>query len=428
VTPIVFNEALADPEVSNINLSSSTIQLSAVTSVDRPVTFTNGTLEFSQQGQALVLLDGGTLDNVTVNCTSPSEEWTEGFYGVQFYTGTAGTVRNCTFNGGNAGILVNGTTVTLEGTTTISNTQFGGIEVSKGSGVTNPSILIVNGTIVNDGEEYAKPTVWVDGTSSDVGQVVDNSGILTEATVNNQLQYYLDALNSYPTWTDVSEYTSATDDGAYDGKDVVLKLDGLNYSNQSVALSQQQNRENPPKLHLIVTNSTFNGGTELGKQIYVTNIQSMLLENDQFIGSTISDYGVDVNLCTIQNSNIQIKNCTFSNTGTKAALKISQRKGSTDHPTDITVTTPATIENVLIERCSFSGNVVDYNVGTTPKGEDTDANTTTGAYPITIENCTTNVVVAEPYLVDKDVEAPKTTLLAGTTATKTADGQFYVEQ
>ena len=79
----------------------------------------------------------------------------------------------------------------------------------------------------------------------------------------------------------------------------------------------------------------------------------MLLENDQFIGSTISDYGVDVNLCTIQDSNIQIKNCTFSNTGTKAALKISQRKGSTDHPTDITVTTPATIENVLIERCSM---------------------------------------------------------------------------
>ena len=68
------------------------------------------------------------------------------------------------------------------------------------------------------------------------------------------------------------------------------------------------------------------------------------------------------------------------------------------------------------------------NVGTTPKGEDTDANTTTGAYPITIEDCNTNVVVAEPYLVDKGVEAPKTTILAGTTATKTADGQFYVEQ
>ena len=382
-------------------------------------------------------MNGGTLRGVTIRNTSETNTttrsrstktattptWTS-TYGLQVYTGTA-TIEDCTFIGGNAGLLVNGSTVTLRGTTAIQGMSFGGIEVSKGSGVTAPGVLNIEGTITNTNEAYGKPTVWVDGTTAEVGQVNDPNNLLTEAVINNQNQYYLVPENSWKVYTDVDTYVSETDTGDYDGKDVVLNLNNQTYTNQSIGLSQQQNRENPPKLHLNLTNCSFDGGTEYGKQIYVTNIQSMSLENCQFKNNSVSDYGVDVNLCTIQDSNITIKNCTFEATGQKAALKISQRKGSTDHPTDITVTTPATIQNVLIEGCSFSSNVMDYNVGTTPKGDDVTANTSTGAYPVTISNCQTNVIVAEPYLVDKDVDVPTTTILAGTTQSKTADGSFH---
>ena len=425
-----FDEAINNPEVSTINLTG-TVSVDSIKSFDRPITIQGGTLEFSQTGQNLVLLDGGTLKGVTIKNTSETNTvtrqstWTS-TYGLQVYKGTA-TIEDCTFVGGNAGLLVNGATVTLSGVTTISDMSFGGIEVSKGTGVETPGVLTVNGTVINNNEAYGKPTIWVDGTTTDIGQVNDTNNQFTEVIINNQNQYYLNEQNTWRVFTDVDTYVSETNTGNFDGKDVVLNIDGQSYTNQSIGLSQQQNRENPPKLHLNVTNTTFDGATELGKQIYVTNIQSMTLDNCEFKNNSVSDYGVDVNLCTIQNSNIEIKNCKFESTGVKAALKISQRKGSTDHPTDITVTTPATIENVLIENCSFSGNVRDYNVGTTPKGDDVAANTTTGAYPVTISNCTTNVVVAEPYLVDKDADVPLTTVLAGTIATKTATGQFFQE-
>lgn len=430
----VFNQAINDPSINTIKLSG-TINLDSTTSIDRPVTITDGELSFSQSGQNLVLLNGGTLKNVTIRNTSESQVtikrktkssdpvWSS-TYGLQVYKGSA-TLDNCTFIGGNAGLLVNGSTVTLKGTTTISGTSFGGIEVSKGVNVGTAGILNIEGTLVNADEAYGKPTVWVDGTSEDIGKVIDTKGQLTQVVINEQNQYYLNPENSMKTWIDMSTYVSETSDGSYDGKDVALKIDGQSFSNESLATSQFQNSENPPKLHMTVTNCTFDGATEHGKQIYITNAQSLYLENCEFKNNSVSDYGVDVNLCTIQNSNIQIKNCKFESTGTKAALKISQRKGSTDHPDDITVTTPATISNVLLDGCSFTGNVRDYNIGTTPKGEDTEANTTTGAYPVTITGCTTDVVVAEPYLVGKDEEVPLTTIPSGETKSKTASGQFY---
>ena len=111
-------------------------------------------------------------------------------------------------------------------------------------------------------------------------------------------------------------------------------------------------------------------------------------------------------------------------TGTKAAVKISQRKGETDHPDDITVTTPATIASVTIKNCSFDGNVVDYNCGTTPKGEDTNANLTTGHYPMYIESNATDVRIAMPYLVNKGVDAPVFTAKAGENYYKSPDGEI----
>lgn len=200
-----LNQALDDPSVSQINITG-TIQLSEVKSIDRPVTISGGELSFAQTGQNLVLAKGGTLKGVTIRNTSatdtassrkakaPEAERTS-TYGVQVYKGSA-TIEDCTFVGGNAGLLVNGSTVTLKGTTTISGMGFGGIEVSKGVRVQTAGILNIEGTIVNADEAYGKPTVWVDGTTEAEGKVNDSQGQLTMAVIKNQNQYYLDPANA----------------------------------------------------------------------------------------------------------------------------------------------------------------------------------------------------------------------------------------
>lgn len=205
ILPTVFNSALNDPTVSKINISG-TIELNEVKTIDRPVTISGGELSFAQSGQNLVLSQGGTLKGVTIRNTSESgtsrrskaksstATWT-GTYGLQVYKGVA-TLEDCTFIGGNAGLLVNGSNVTLKGTTTISGMSFGGIEVSKGVNVSDPGTLNIEGTLVNADEAYAKPTVWVDGTTPDIGQVNDFKGQLTLAVIKDQNQYYLDAAHT----------------------------------------------------------------------------------------------------------------------------------------------------------------------------------------------------------------------------------------
>lgn len=193
--PTVFNSALSDPSIKTLNLSG-TVSLDEVTSVDRPITINGGKMEFSQTGQNLVLLKGGTVSGTTIENTSDSPETWSSTYGAQVYTGEA-TFDNCTFVGGNAGLLVNGSTVTLTGTTTVRGAGFGGIEVSKGAGSSlTPSTLNIEGPLVNPNESYGKPTVWVDGTTEEVGKVNDTLGQLTMVVVKNQNQYYLNPDNA----------------------------------------------------------------------------------------------------------------------------------------------------------------------------------------------------------------------------------------
>ena len=188
----------------------------------------------------------------------------------------------------------------------------------------------------------------------------------------------------------------------YQGKDVYLYISDINFKNSSLNIANVQNVVNPPKLHLFVTNCNFDGGTAGYKQIYITNAQELNIDNCTFINNTVSDYGVDVNLCSIQGAIIIIKNSVFDNVGIKSAIKISARKGATDHPTDITVTTPATVDIVSISKCTFQNNVTDYTIGTTPKGEDTEPNTTSGSYTVKLSGNLTQMIIKEPYTYKKD--------------------------
>ena len=237
-------------------------------------------------------------------------------------------------------------------------------------------------------------------------------------TIFSSVDSYNRALSTLPNKAVPSNLYYNEVDSAYNGKDVFLTISDKEFHNESLGIANVQNVVNPPKLHLTVKNCRFDGGTSGYKQIYITNAQELNIDNCVFENNTVSDYGVDVNLCSIKGALINIKNSTFDNTGTKSAIKISARKGETDNPTDITVKTPATISKVTISNCAFANNVNDYTIGTTPKGNDTDANTTTGNYAVELNKNITDLQVKEPYLYDKDVTVNPVIVKEGRTLVK----------
>lgn len=81
----------------------------------------------------------------------------------------------------------------------VSDNEFGGIEVSKGSSVTSDAILTVAGTVVNTTEEDAAPTAWTEcqaGGASPEGSIngVSWKQALIEktgATTTYQIYWYI---------------------------------------------------------------------------------------------------------------------------------------------------------------------------------------------------------------------------------------------
>lgn len=158
------------------------------------------TMSTAAQGKVLTLMGGGTVRNITIESTADNTDW-HSSYGIQFYN-SKGTVENAKITGGNAAIIVNSSEVTLKGKIDVSGNTFGGIEVSKGSALNlNPGVLNINGaTIINDTEEYGKPTIWIDGIDENEGVVYGAENmtkiIFTKEDGSQQIQYYLNPQNS----------------------------------------------------------------------------------------------------------------------------------------------------------------------------------------------------------------------------------------
>lgn len=166
--------------------------------ISRAVDFDgNGkTVTFSNTGRranVVVTANGTHIHDITIENTANNEEWT-GTYCLQLYNGTY-SIENVKATGGNAGIIVNGSTVTVGEGVDVSGNAFGGIEVSKGANEgLSDALLIVNSKITNTTEAYGKPTVWTDGEGA---SVTDNTGMFTNDTVKEgQVQYYLEESNS----------------------------------------------------------------------------------------------------------------------------------------------------------------------------------------------------------------------------------------
>lgn len=197
-----LKQALADG-VTSIALEDSIISdekivLSGVEKFDG-----NGNIiTFTQSGQNLVATSDCVIENLVVVNEGDHTKW-DSTYGLQLYNGDF-IVRDCLFTGCNAGLLVNSSTAKLEGTIEVSDNTFGGIEVSKSSGLDKESVLDLNGAVlVNTSEEYAKPTIWTDGEKASV-LGADDLTANTEVR-EGQIQYYLVEDNAVAPVTDDEE-------------------------------------------------------------------------------------------------------------------------------------------------------------------------------------------------------------------------------
>lgn len=139
-----------------------------------------------------------TVDVVGLLPFTSSEDW-KGIYGIQVYNTTA-ILENVKTTGGNAGIEVNGSHVTLKGIIDVSGNDIGGIEVSQGKDVPTSQLTIdEDAKLENSSESATNPTVWLvnaQGKITNAGKhfAVTNRVAKSESEV--QTQYFLKAGNA----------------------------------------------------------------------------------------------------------------------------------------------------------------------------------------------------------------------------------------
>lgn len=197
-----FVAAANDPTINEISIKSA-FDITEQISINHPIKVNGNNYQLTSalQGSIIVFLVAGELNNFNLSITSDNSAWTS-TYGVQFYTGEY-KVADCAITGGNAAILVNGSTVDLLNSLNVSGNTFGGIEVSKGTADNlTAGILNINGaSIANTTEVYKKPTIWIDG-NTDAEGIVNGAEAFTMVEVPHgditQKQYYLDPANSVP--------------------------------------------------------------------------------------------------------------------------------------------------------------------------------------------------------------------------------------
>ncbi len=233
--------------------------------------------------------------NVTVDgnghtiTLSPRIGW-HGDYVFQAYKNTV-EVKNLALTGGDAAIYANGAVVRLAGSVDVSGNEYGGIEVSRGDGVTTAPALIVGGgaSVVNTTEATAKPTVWVDHAST-AGATI-SGGMFTRATHigNDQDQYYLNELHAN------TAVRNTTLDRTYDDLALAIAAAGDGDNLQLVKDVQLSHM-----LHLTKPVVIDGGG------------RSIIAEY------SFTQNGVDNAVLMITGDNVTVKNVTVTNVATGA--------------------------------------------------------------------------------------------------------------
>lgn len=112
--------------------------------------------------------DGVTVKDLTIDGTGGTN-----LHGINVYEATNVNLNDVTLeNNDRYGLLVNGSTVTVDNLTT-SNNGWGGVDVDQGGGVTSPATLTVNG--VSHHNEPAGKDLYIDDTTNTDVSIVDTN-------------------------------------------------------------------------------------------------------------------------------------------------------------------------------------------------------------------------------------------------------------
>lgn len=142
--------------------------------------------------KSITLNGGGILNGMNMRSSTDNTKWNSAYH-IHCYTGEVDIIRS-EFNGMNAGILVNGGTCRLLERIDLSGNTFGGVEVSKGKaeGLSASVLDLTNAELYNMSEAPGKPTIWIDGTTEDIGKIEGlTPGHLFDTIYNDQKQYYM---------------------------------------------------------------------------------------------------------------------------------------------------------------------------------------------------------------------------------------------
>ena len=190
------------------------------------------------------------------------------------------------------------------------------------------------------------------------------------------------------------------------------------------------------KVSLTFNNCTFKSGyTGIGgnKCIYLTSVTNLIVDGCSFEGSTSAGelpssagYALDLNLYSTDCKNIIIRNNDFNTLSSEqdnnVAISIKTRLGETeqgtDRPTDLpSDATAGTISGeVLIEGNTFTEDCAKIYLGTNPKGDRTDSNTSTGAFKTLVQNNNSTLSIYLRYSFSKTEEEQPTIIEAGVSA------------
>ena len=188
--------ALINPDIEVINIVED-IESNKTLDINRAVVITglNGSKNISFDNKdGIQVINAGTLhlENINIKVTGDEEGW-QGLYALQVYGASNVTLKDVSATGADAGILVNGAEVALEGVVDVSGNEFGGIEVSKGQlAETQPKLTGTAANLKNDTEqETGKPTIWIDKVSELTTAVVEVSGLREVSADNDQMYYFL---------------------------------------------------------------------------------------------------------------------------------------------------------------------------------------------------------------------------------------------
>ena len=278
-------------------------------------------------------------------------------FALKIYRASGVGINSLTITGANAGIQVNGSEVSLSGHNDLSGNVFGGIELTKGSGVTETPVLNLThegGSFTYRTEQTGAPAVWT--TTPDA--VVNASAVpLTKAThiVDGQSQYYTVASNANIAATNTTRKTT-----------FATLEEAVNAATTGDTIELNKN--------ITLTKMVFinKGLTVDGKGYTVTAPYSRTQD------------GLDNAVLTINGDNVTLKNVTTANTSTNVkphGVVVHNARG-------------VVLENLTLKGGRAGATIVGSGVtaknihteGNTWGGINVDAGTTNGSLVISGSN------------------------------------------